>query len=445
MQRLYHRAMYETGETVDSYWEMARERLYKPSASALATDKTCDVAVIGAGYCGLSAAYHLARRGADVCVLEAGDIGWGASGRNGGFCSIGASFLSSSDFHAVYGARETLRFYRALVESVRLVESLAGEECLDLQKQGDGVWTFAHKPSRLADLESHARVLSQVGVDAELHDSKSFLHRAFGCSEQSGALFEPFGFGLHPLAYCLGLAKAAEKRGAVLHPQSRVLSRAKDGAHHVLRTSAGSVRARKLVVATNGWLPEDLFPELAGRVLPIMSNIMVSVPLEASMLSDQGWSTFAPASNTRNHLSYLRMLPGNRLMVGGRGDTTGRPQGLVTMQKLLQRRRDMLFPAFAGASTSHCWRGFIAATRRLTPAVGTLPSDPSIGYAFGCHGNGVAFMTWAGRALAGLVSGEEADLPLAISGLPARFPLPVLRLWALRAMLVRAHLEDEWL
>ncbi|NUM82455.1 FAD-binding oxidoreductase, partial [bacterium] len=90
------------------------------------------------------------------------------------------------------------------------------------------------------------------------------------------------------------------------------------------------------------------------------------------------------------------------------------------------------------------WRGFIAATRRLTPAVGTLPSDPSVGFAFGCHGNGVAFMTWAGRALALLMSGEEAGLPSVVRGLPEKFPLPALRVWGLRAMLVRAHVEDEW-
>lgn len=444
MTRLYDRTMDDSSRPVDSYWEAARHNLPAPRAQPLSRTETCDVAIIGGGYCGLSAAYHLAARGADVRVLEAGDIGWGASGRNGGFCSIGASFLDAAALVSMHGRDETERFYRALVESVRLVEALAGEEGFNIGRQGDGVWTFAHKPSRVADLQLQAEMLGRVGVRAEVLGAEAFRERAFDCAEQSGALFEHVGFGLHPLAFCLGLARAAERKGAVLHPHSRVIRRGKQDGLHILRTAAGEIRARKVVVATNGWMPEDLFPELAGRVLPIMSNIIVTEALQPSVLAEQSWRTDAPASNTRNHLSYLRMLPENRLLFGGRGDTTGRPSGLARMRRLLERRRDRLFPSLAASPVSHAWRGFIAATRRLTPAVGTLPSDPSVGFAFGCHGNGVAFMTWAGRALALLMSGEDAGLPSVVRGLPEKFPLPALRVWGLRAMLVRAHVEDEW-
>jgi glycine/D-amino acid oxidase-like deaminating enzyme len=112
------------------------------------------------------------------------------------------------------------------------------------------------------------------------------------------------------------------------------------------------------------------------------------------------------------------------------------------MRALLTRRLGTLFPAFAGAEISHSWRGFIAATRRLTPAVGELRDDPSVSFAFGCHGNGVAFMTWAGRELARRIGGVADPLPAAIHGLPPPFPLPALRLWQLRVMLARAWVED---
>jgi glycine/D-amino acid oxidase-like deaminating enzyme len=442
---LYHKVMYDFSQPVPSLWESGRHLHARPQAQPLTADETCDVAVIGGGYCGLSAAYHLALQGADVRVLEAGDIGWGASGRNGGFCSIGASFLGPTEIASHYGTPEAMKFYAALADSVRLVEALAAEEGIDLQRQGDGVWTFAHNEKRLGDLEAQAGILVQAGVAAEVVDRAAFRERAFDCTEQAGALYEPVGFGLNPLSYCLGLAVAAEKRGAVLHSRSCVTRRSKDGNVHLLETGQGSIRARKVIVATNGWLPEHLFPELAGRVLPIMSNITVTQPLPDSVLKAQGWRTENPAANTRNHLCYVRMLPGGRFMFGGRGDTSGAPRGLVAMRRLLERRRALLFPAFATQPTSHSWRGLIAATRRLTPAVGTLPSDPTVAYAFGCHGNGVAFMTWAGRALARLMSGGDANLPAAVSELPGRFPLPALRLWALRAMLLRAHVEDEWL
>lgn len=440
---LYHPSTRNWDSRVDSLWEVDRTRLPTPASPALCSGETADVAIIGAGYCGLSAALHLARKGVCVRVVEAGDIGWGASGRNGGFCSIGASFLGASELRNIYGENATQDFYRSLVESVHLVEDLAREEGISLQAQGPGVWTFAHKCSRLKELEAQAAVLNTLGVAARVVPAHAFEQEAFRCSEQHGALFEPVGFGLHPLAFCLGLAVAAEKRGAILHSRSRVIAWDKEGSHHRLRTDHGSVRAKRVIVAANGWLPEDLVPELAGRVLPIMSNITTTVPLSNEVLTAQAWTTRLPAANTRAHLAYLRMLPDQRLLFGGRGDTTGWPSAAVAMQRLLERRRTQMFPALAGVSTSHSWRGFISATRRLTPAVGTLPSDQSVGYAFGCHGNGVAFMTWAGRALASLIMGEDCALPSPLQGLPPRFPLPQLRLWYLRAMLLKSRVDDE--
>ena len=439
---LFHASQYDWSKPVDSLWETQRGLFDAVDAPALHSDETADVAIIGGGYCGLSAAYHLARAGVDVRVLEAGAIGWGASGRNGGFCSVGASFLGAAELKSIYGEDETLAFYCALVDAVRLVEQLAQEESFDLKRQGDGVWTFAHKTSRVGELQAHADVLGRIGVAARVVDAPSFERGAFACTEQFGGLHETVGFGLNPLAYCLGLARAATLRGAKLHSHSRVTAWRREGDVHRLVAAGGSVRAKRVIVAANGWLPEELYPALAGRVMPVLSNIVTTRPLSDDELRAQGWRTDAPASNTRAHLAYLRMLPDKRLLFGGRGDTTGSPAGGAAMRALLTRRFGKMFPAFAGAATTYSWRGFIAATRRLTPAVGELPDDPSVSFAFGCHGNGVAFMTWAGRELARRITGAAGTLPVPIQGLPARFPLPALRLWQLRVMLARAWVED---
>ena len=439
---LFHPALYDWSKPVDSFWETQRASFDRVGAPTLRSDETAEVAIIGGGYCGLSAGYHLARAGVDVRVLEAGAIGWGASGRNGGFCSVGASFLGAAELKDLCGADETVAFYRALVDAVRLVESVARDEAIDLRRQGDGVWTFAHKPSRVAELEAHADVLGRIGVEAHIVDAPSFARDGFACTEQFGALRETVGFGLNPLAYCLGLARAAAGRGAKLHAMSRVSEWRREGDAHRLVTAGGSVRAKRVIVAANGWLPEDLHPAFAARVLPVLSNIVTTRPLTSDELQAQAWITEAPASNTRAHLAYLRMLPGNRLLFGGRGDTTGSPGGGAAMRALLTKRFGALFPAFAGAETTHSWRGFIGVTRRLTPAVGELPDDPSVSFAFGCHGNGVAFMTWAGRELARRITATADVLPTPIRGLPPRFPLPALRLWQLRAMLARAWVED---
>ena len=439
---LFHETQYDWTRPVESFWESGRNAFLATDAPPITADETADVAIIGGGYCGLSAAYHLAKAGIDVRVLEAGTIGWGASGRNGGFCSVGASFLGAAELKAIYGDDETLRFYRALVDAVRLVEALAQEERIDLKRQGDGVWTFAHKPSRVAELQTHADVLARIGFPARIAEARDFEKSAFACTEQFGALHETVGFGLNPLAYCRGLAAATTRKGAKLHAQSRVIEWRREGATHHLVTARGSVAAKRVIVAANGWLPEDLHPAFAGRVLPVLSNIVTTRPLTAAELERQAWRTEAPASNTRAHLAYLRMLPDKRLLFGGRGDTTGSPEGGAAMRKLLTKRLGKLFPAFAGAETTHSWRGFIAATRRLTPAVGELPDDPTVSFAFGCHGNGVAFMTWAGRELAKRIAGTAKELPAAIHGLPPRFPLPATRLWQLRVMLARAWIED---
>jgi len=442
--RLYHDSQYDWSRTVDSFWETGRGAYASVEVPPLSGDETADVAIIGGGYCGLSAAYHLARAGVDVCVLEAGDIGWGASGRNGGFCSIGATWLGPDELKAAYGEDEMLAFYRALVDAVRLVEQLADEEQIDIKRQGDGVWTFAHKAARFADFAPHVAVLDRLGVRARTLSAQAFEASAFACSEQFGAQFEPVGFGLNPLAYCLGLARATRGRGARLHPRSRVTDWRREGGTHRLVTGGGSVRAKRVVVAANGWLPEDLHPAFVGRVLPVLSNIITTRPLSDGELRAQAWATEGPASNTRNLLAYLRMLPDRRLLFGGRGDTTGRSSGGAAMKALLTRRMGEMFPAFRGVEVTHSWRGFIAATTRLTPAVGELPDDPSVSFAFGCHGNGVAFMTWAGRELARRITGTAGALPAPLLGLPDRFPLPSLRLWQLRALLWRAWFEDQF-
>lgn len=440
---LFHETQYDWTKPVESFWETGRASLSAPAAPQLVGDQTTEVAIIGGGYCGLSAAYHLAKAGIEAHVLEAGPVAWGASGRNGGFCSIGASFLGPAELRSPYGEDETLAFYKCLVDAVRLVEEIAATESFDIGRQGDGVWTFAHKPNRVEELRAQADVLSRLGVDARVVSQAEFAMRAFASAEQFGALHEPVGFGLNPIKYCLGLATAASRHGAKLNAHARVTAWHREAGAHRLVTATGTLRAKRVIVACNGWLPEDLIPELHGRIMPVLSNIITTRPLTDDELARQGWQTENPASNTRAHLAYLRLLPDKRLLFGGRGDTTGKPTGGLKMRALLERRMTKLFPAFAGIEITHNWRGFIAATRRLTPAIGELPSDKSVSYAFGCHGNGVAFMTWAGRELAKRLTGTESALPTPLKGLPDRFPLPKLRLWELRVMLARAWIQDQ--
>jgi glycine/D-amino acid oxidase-like deaminating enzyme len=441
---LYHPSVYDPAP-VASYWEAAAPRdphAYHP----LAGDAACDVAVIGGGYTGLSAALHLARDHAtDVRLLEAGPIGWGASGRNGGFCCLPATKLSVQQMVARYGLDETKRFFAAQLEGMEVTAALADDEGFEVERVGDGNLEVAHSPGRLDDLKAYGEALSGLfGIRTRMLDRAAFAEIAHDSTEQFGGLHMGAGYALHPLKLALGLGAAAARRGAVLHPGSRVEGWQRDGAWHRLATAGGTLKARRVVLATNGFTSEGLHPVLDGRLLPALSNIVVTRPLSDAELAAHGYKTVTPVINTRALLFYYRLLPDRRFLFGARGDMTGTPLAGRRIRAWLERRLCEVFPRWRGVETEYFWRGLVCLTRKLTPSVGRLADDPTVFYGFGFHANGVNTAPWTGRLLAGLVAGRasEADVPAVMRGLPQRFPLPALRLWYLRGAYALSRWKD---
>lgn len=344
-----------------------------------------------------------------------------------------------------HGEQETRRYLGVQVEAVELVRALCEDEGIDCDQCGDGVYAVAHSAARLSGLRAEAEALQAFGMSARVLSPEAFRQVAHDSTEQHGGLHVRPGFGLHPLKFTLGLARAAVGRGAVVHPRSPVRDWIRDGDHHVLVTPGGRLRARQVVVATNGYYQDGLHPAFDGRILPVLSNIIVTRPLTPAERGLQGYLNPEPVYNTRLLLFYYRMLPDGRMLFGARGDPTGRPEAAEAMRAWMIRRFGEVFPAWRDVSVTHFWRGLICVSRRLSPTIGRLDDDPTVWFGFGYHGNGVNNAPWAGQRLARAIAGAESatnDWPAPVRGLPARFPLPSLRRMLLRSINVACRIRD---
>lgn len=430
----------------ESYWEESAEPA-KAAMAPLQGEQSCDIAIIGAGYTGLSAALELREStGADVRIVEAATPGWGASGRNGGFSCIGSHKLGFGKMIARYGLEESRGFYRCMKDAIALVRENCRRYGIDAWIHEGGEVSLAHRADRAHELAEEQDFLAQsFGEKTELLSRESLKERGLSGPTFHAGLWNPVGFSIHPLRYARGLTEAAVAAGAIIHSRSRVIRWEERDGFHVLSTGGGVLRARQVIVATNGYTPEGVMPFLDGRLMPALSNIILTRPLSAEEQENQGWTSRMMAYDTRNLLHYFRLLPDGRFLFGGRGGTDPSDGGAAPMKTHMIKTLQNMFPVFGRAEITHFWRGFVCLAHDLVPYVGPLDQRKSVWTAIAYHGNGVAMASFCGRAVArALQKGTTApDLPSVLTRRLAKFPLPFLRPLYLKGAYLWFHHQDE--
>lgn len=392
---------------IDSYWFHTAGDA-PANDGALTNDIDVDVAIIGGGYTGLVSAYYLTKEyGLNVAVLEANHPGWGCSGRNGGFIRSSIGKLGYNVVIKKYGLDMARRIYQEADEAVNELLGLIEREQIDCDVKR-GYLKIAHNKETFEGLIAEAKLLKKTfGYECEIVNGTELKNRFVNSDEGYGALFHPTYFGLHPLKLVYGYLRAARAQGAKVYSNTEVKEIIPNNNGVLLRTNQSSVRAKKVIIATNGYTPEHLHPELKGTIMPVLSQIAVTRPLTEKELSECGFKGNFLAIDTRKINRYYRLLPDNRLLLGSRGAHNESPSEQERQKGALLRDIKQKFSPLVDVTADYTWSGWVGLTADWMPHVGTTQANPNIIYALGYGGSGISYSARAGRLAASLVAGNR--------------------------------------
>ncbi|MDW3204055.1 MAG: FAD-binding oxidoreductase [Alphaproteobacteria bacterium] len=370
-----------------------------PSHPRLEGEHKADVAILGAGYTGLSAALELAEAGYSVIVVEAETVGFGASGRNGGQVCSGFN-KSMAQIERAVGSEAAQIAWEIADGAPRLV----GERIRKYDIDCDLKWGYLHaaeKKSQLEDLKEHQAEWEKWGYKGTKLYEGANVREKIGSDRYVGALWEPDAGHVHPLNYCLGLAKAAHAAGAQIFEHSRAV-KLDTGDRPAIHTEQGTVRAEHLILAGNAYLRETE-PYLFRRLMPVGSYIVATEPL-----GDNRAKSLLPTddavSNCNFIVDYYRLSGDKRMLFGGRATYSGlEPNDLGGF---VRPRMLHVFPELEDAKIEHVWGGYIGITVDRMPHVGRIGSRTY--FSQGYSGHGLALSNMCGKILAEAIKGQTS-------------------------------------
>ncbi|HSR80725.1 MAG TPA: FAD-binding oxidoreductase [Hyphomicrobiaceae bacterium] len=420
-------------KTTPYWWEAARPQ----STPEAPLPERVDVAIVGSGYCGLSAAIELSAAGRSVVVLDAGELGIGASTRSGGMVTGGQKFVVSGALKSHVPARQQ-RILEDAKASLDHIEELIQRHSLEADYVRCGRLILAWTPGHYARLQGWAKLLETYAPGTIELVPRAQLWNEIGSERFFGGLLVKNYGGLHPAKYHRALRNLAHSSGANLVSSTPVIRIERRDGDHLVVTKRGRIAARSVFVATNGY-SADAEPFLKSRVIGAASYIIATEPLApdlARKLSPRG----RMFSDTRASLCYFRLSPdGTRVIFGGRATARELDEGRAAAG--LFGKMCEIWPELAGVGISHCWRGNFGMTYDHIPHMGT---HDGVHYAVGCNGSGVTMMTYLGHQTALKILGRQ-NRPCAFDVDEfAQVPLAWARSWTVPAV-TSYYLARDWI
>lgn len=373
----------------------------RPQYAALDGSREADVAIVGGGFTGLSAAFHLAKAGLSVVLLEQHRLGDGASGRNGGQFGTGQRGWAE-ELEEAYGYTRSKALFAMAEEAKAHMHAFAAEHGIDMEYM-PGQLSVAHKPRYVKDYAAHPAIMAERYDYPHITfmDPRETAER-IGSTRYFGGVRDTGTGHIHPLKFLVGLGKAAAKAGAAIHENTKVTAIDSASGKVRLATPRGTVTAAKALVAVNAY-GNGLEPVSCAHVMPIGSFIGATEPLPPDSPVLPGGES---ADDSRFVVRYWRKSKDNRLLFGGR--ELYHPHSAGDIEAGVRRQIAEVYPALAGAKLTHAWGGFVAITMARKPYVREV--KPGVTVIGGFSGHGVMLANYTGRLYAETLVGNDDKL-----------------------------------